>query len=257
MEIKLWSLNEPDTTSWLSGLGADKPLYKKADNAEILAELDKQSALESITIDGIEAPKWAMEQEEPNLTDVDNIKIMYEAMGKLPRKYAASQSFWAGAAHTFGWDYIHYHEPSAHEFPGGEIPDNFYTHYFYKNDKGRAHLPFMNCLSRLWWAGYLLHDDSQEDPWVWLRAVPRIDTSFTSHILIIGSSNLCARKENIIGTMRALKKLQDKGVDLKREHLVVALRYLNSIGSSIVLDYLSAEQIEEHVTQCLELKFSK
>ncbi len=252
MKFMIWNLDEAQTAEWLSSLDDQKTIYQKNDNIEVLQKLSiYDNYVRFQEIDNVQFPELEMVKLQPKETDIINVQNVYNAMSNLPLKYATSPNFWIGAAHSFGWKYIHY------RISDGIFDDTtFKTHFFFENPN-QSHVPFMHCLARLWWAGKLLYDDSEgtNDPWGLLRAIPNVNTAFASHILIIGSSNLTARKENVVGLMRALKKYQDKKIELRREHLVTALVYLNSIASTILLDYLSSEYIEKQILQCLKIKY--
>ena len=257
MEFKLWNLDDARTAEWIHSLDAQKTLYKHHDNTYVLQALSAyEDAFEVHEINNVSYPDFTMLEGRVKELDAENVQKVYAAMHDLPLKYATSPRFWIGASHTFGWKYAQYRISEDLDKDSKENKDTiFLTHYFFDNPS-RSHLPFMHCLSRLWWTGQLLHDDSAsaEDPWGLLKALPGIATSFASHILILGSSSYTSRKVNVIGLMRALKRYQDAGVELKREHLVCATRYLNAISATILLDFLTEVDIEEQVVKGMKQK---
>jgi hypothetical protein len=183
-----------------------------------------------------------------NISDYKNIKILYLALIDLPLSIAADERLWAGLAHGQFWDYIYYRRKV--EIKSGNEQDIKNSFFFTRGTKRSAHI---NCLSRLWWAGHLTYDVSEENPFELTKLLCK--GAFASTIMLLSSSNFTANKEICLGLLKGIKNLEDYGVAIKREHFVEATKYLNSMGSITILDSLTKHDVEKIIDNFFVEKF--
>ena len=168
---------------------------------------------------------------------------MYDHLkDKLSLKAAGNEKLWTGMAHTYFWDYIQYRH--ANDIRSGQ-EDKIRKSFLWNSQKsgGTRRAREVNCLSRLWWAGYYTYDEENEDRYYLTdfyfgKALP-------SRLLLLASRHFTANKEVCIGILRSLKKRYDSGDKdcLERYHVETALTYLNGIGGMTSLDFLSQSEI--------------
>ena len=178
-------------------------------------------------------------------SDTRNVKTLYSAMRDLPLSVACDERLWVGLAHGYFWDYVQYRQE---EQIASRDERKVATSFFFTNGQRRS--LYVNCLSRLWWAGYLTYDeDNPDDPFELTDIITK--TAFPSTITLFSSSNMTANPRIGLGVLDSLKKRERAGETIKRKYFVGPLRYLNSMGGITVLDILSRSEITNIVDEYL------
>ena len=182
---------------------------------------------------------------EFSISDPYNVRTLYTAMRDLPPSIACDERLWAGLAHGYFWDYVQYRQKEQIE-TGDER--KIATSFFFTN--GRKRSLYVNCLSRLWWAGFLTYDESnKEDPFELTDLIAK--RAFPSTITLFSSSNMTANRQIGLGVLDSIKKRGEMGETIKRKHFVGSLRYLNNMGGITLLDVLSRTEITKIVDDYL------
>ena len=172
-----------------------------------------------------------------SISDPYNVRTLYTAMRNLPPSIACDERLWAGLAHGLFWDYVQYRQKE--QIATGE-ERKIATSFFFTN--GRKRSLYVNCLSRLWWAGYLTYDESNdEDPFALTDLIAK--RAFPSTITLFSSSNMTANRQIGLGVLDSIMKRGQSGEEIKRKHFVGSLRYLNNMGGITLLDVLSRSEI--------------
>ena len=176
--------------------------------------------------------------------DFENTKLLYDSMKHLPDYIMMDDRLWAAITHTFMWNYILkrrnndiFIDDKNKQY--NNIFNSFFTHT--KNGKKRG--TFVNCVSRLWWAGRLSYDNSKENPYELSEEL--FKKGFASTIVPFSSSNLMGREETrkaLLSTVQTLRISQN--IDVKRDDLIFGIRYLNLISGSSMLDTMSCTEIK-------------
>ena len=207
-------------------------------------------------IDGLRESKIECEEfeldynENYEISDLNNVKIIYENLKHISPSQATDEKLWAGLLHTQFWKYIKYRRKK--EIESGD-EEAMKTSFFFMRGKKRS--LYVNCFSRLWWTGYLTYDESRENPYELTEIV--CNSAYASTIMLLSSSNLTAQKNNILGILASIKKRKDAGEVIKREHFVSATKYLNNMGAVTILDFLSKEDIENIIDRFFVEKYGE
>lgn len=180
-----------------------------------------------------------------NMSDLANIKIIYEALKEIPLSVAYDERFWAGLSHTVLWDYIWYRRKKEIQ---SEVDKDIQSSYW-RIIAGRRGV-FVNCLSRLWWAGYLTYDKQRKDPYELTRVLAQ--RAFPSQMVLISSRNFTSKKSIFHGILQAMLEFERKGYEVNRAAFEVVLKYLNNISAITILDFLSKEEIYQISKERLE-----
>lgn len=183
--------------------------------------------------------------DEYAVSDRANVELLYEGLKDLPYSYATDERFWLGLIITECWDYVVYRRKT--ELQSGtdeEVKNSFLF------TRGIKRSNYINCLSRLWWAGKLCFDSSATNHY--LAADLICGTAFASNMLLLSSSNVTANSHVFLGLIDCLLARQEKGEVIGRYYYVNALRYLNSIGGTFLLDTISRDEIAEFVESGLQ-----
>lgn len=184
------------------------------------------------------------DQESLGELDVSNTIALYSAMKSLSDTQASDERLWSGLCHCDFWEFLH----SRWKWGENKKPKDtdIKSRYFFAHTKRRS--LFTNSLSKLWWLGRLTYDETRADPFELTRY---FDNDYATKVLIIFSNNYMSNNQISLGLISALKKLEEEGFvpkgGSKRELYYKATEYLNILGGSYILDYFSAEEIEEKV----------
>jgi hypothetical protein len=220
--------------------------YHNNDRSWFLKYLEKCNGLQKSKIE-CEDIKLDF-SEDYNESDYKNIIILYSALKTLPLTIAADERVWAGLAHGQFWNYVQHRRKM--EIESNIEQDIKNSFFFTRGIKRSAHI---HCISRLWWAGHLTYDSSRSNPFELTRIL--CQGAFASTVMLLSSSNFTANKELCLGLLSSIKKLEDEGVKIKREHFVESTKYLNSMGAVTILDCLTREEVESLIDKYFEDKY--
>lgn len=178
--------------------------------------------------------------EDFNISDRRNIEILYSGLQRLSPALASDERIWAGLLFDVFWDFVQYRRKS--ELMSGNEQDIKNSFFFMRGIKRSC---FINCLSRLWWTGYLIYD--KESPNHFSAADFLCDGAFASTILLFSSSNFTANKNIALGILDCIAERKAKGEKIGRYHYVEANKYLNNLGGVMLLDSISRDEVHSIV----------
>ena len=185
-----------------------------------------------------------------NVSDTKNIKIVYDAMKKLSPAVATDERLWAGLSFTYFWKYIKYRRFD--EINSGDEWKVLNSFFFMRGKKRSC---FVNCLSRLWWTGYLLYDSSAKNPYEAAELIS--ESAFASKIMLISSNNFVSNKNLALGVLDCIKRRKQAGEKIDRYHYVEANKYINCIGGTQLLDTLSRNEVMKLTNKILNKSFGE
>ena len=170
-----------------------------------------------------------------NVSDRKNIEIVYEKLHNLSPTLASDERLWAGMAFCQFWDFVKYRRKA--EIESGNERDILNSFLFMR---GRKRSCLVNCLSRLWWTGYLLYDLTSTDHY---KAIDLItERAYSSNIVLFGSSNFVSNKNLALGVLDCIQQRKKAGDKIGRYHFVEANKYINCIGGVSLLDVMTREE---------------
>lgn len=217
--------------------------YFKENNGLISCDKEFPDFQMNLDATGIDMSK---KHPEYGLNEIENIKILYGALKDLPLSVAWDERFWTGLSHTVLWDYIWFRRKS--EIQSG-VDKDIKSSYL-RIIAGRRGV-FVNCVSRLWWAGYLTYDDSRENPYELTRLLAQ--KAFPSQMVLLSSRNFTSNRDIMHGILRALLDYEKLGYQVNRAAFETILTYLNNISAVTILDFLSEEEIYQISKERLEI----
>lgn len=225
------------------------PMLTSENRQDIQLYLNNNNCIKNV---GISVEDFNLEKiEDVDISDLNNIMLLYSKMKDLPMRIAADERLWAWLTIEKFWDYVYYRRKNDWE----NSKDNraYYQSFFYTYGPSRSQV--LNTISRLWWAGYYTYDATRKGNEYKLTKF-YFKKAFSSNILLLQSSKCTANKEIRLGLLDALKDWIEKyGLSLKREYLVAATKYLNIIGGASILDFYSRTDIYNLVFKYLEEKY--
>nr|WP_289036860.1 DUF6339 family protein [uncultured Allobacillus sp.] len=184
------------------------------------------------------------------ISDQKNVKEIYEALSHLTPVQATQERLWTGLALLQFRDYTFYRlKKDMDNRNERRIKSGlFFT-------QGNKRSLFIHILARLWWVGYMTYDKNNPENPYWLTDFFS-EKDFSARCVTFFSSNFTSNPAITKGILTALIKLQEKGVDIKRDHFQESTKYLNVVGGATILDLLTEKEVEEMITQHLEKIFN-
>ena len=176
-----------------------------------------------------------------SVSDMKNVKTLHSNLRFLTRTEAADERLWAGMSHSVFWDFMkeRWSNRSAKE------EKDIGNRYFLSGGSSNRRALFMNTISRYWWIGELIYDeDNSKDPYYLIEV---FSDNFITYVHTFLSSSFTSNTNIVKGVLRPMLKYKEVNGGLSREEFQAIIRYANLIGGSYLLDYLSAEEIEEKI----------
>lgn len=202
-------------------------------------------------------PEFTMDKSENfNASDLKNIQIMYDALKDLPLSVACDARLWTGLAHTSLWDYVWYrqHEEIEKAKKPKDKKEKIQKAFFCVGNGKRRSL-FVNCLSRLWWTGYLVYDENRKNPYELAETLMygQKGHSFASQIVLLSSRNFISNKHLFHGILQAILDFKRAGNEVNRAVFETVLSYFNNISAATVLDFLPEEEVRQMAKEQLDV----
>lgn len=179
--------------------------------------------------------------------DLENTRILYEALRHLTPVQASDPRIWAYMAHVSHWEYMRRRWPAEQYVDGGAFKRNIQTRYLFMADRPRALV--RNGLSRLWWYGYCSYDESREDPFE-LTSVLLKNLDVTQSIL----ERAFSRSARVTRAMLCalLAREQSGRPFYGRDKVREVAKYLVQIGGVMIIDVLDEAELTELVMEKIE-----
>lgn len=188
--------------------------------------------------------------EDYAISDRENVKAVYSALSHLPVAVATQERIWTGLAHNQFQEYTFYRLKKDLI----EKKDNrIFSALFFKHGTKRS--LFVHIISRLWWVGYMTYDHTNKENPFWLTDF-FTERDFSARSVVFFSSNFTSNREITMGILRAIYKIKESGLLIKREYFLQATKYLNVLGGAMVLDMLTADEVEVMVMKNLKETFA-
>ena len=181
---------------------------------------------------------------DPKGKEIDNARKIYLAMAGLSDSEATDERIWVGLSHGSCWDYMR--ESLIYEMENNrriKMDETLILNRYFFNMKANARKRsmYINGLSKLWWAGRLSYDPSnQKDPFHFLEL---FEIAFSHKLINTYSSNYMANKDIRFSVFDAALHIKSKGYEIKADTMVPMSIYLNELGGRVLLDMFSREEL--------------
>ena len=183
-----------------------------------------------------------MSQQDPFLTEYENVRRVYTHLKFLSDSQASDERLWAGLCLGPFYDYVKYRW----KINGKSSPEQISQHYFFGYTARRSLT--RNALSRLWWIGRLTYDDEREYEFTQFVCE---NSDNIMHILERNTSNNPVVVKAFISAVLDAKK---EGKAINTDGIGELSKYLNLLGGTYILDCLPAEWIYDKIKKkALEL----
>lgn len=188
--------------------------------------------------------------EDYSVSDRENVKILYSALSHLPTALATQERIWTGLAHNQLRDFTFYR---LHKELLDKNEKRIFSSLFFKHGTKRS--LFVHIISRLWWVGYMTYDSTNKENPFWLTDF-FTERDFSARSVVFFSSNFTSNRTVTVGILKAIYRIREQGIPIKREYFLEATKHLNVLGGAMVLDLLTADEVEEIVSENLYATFN-
>ena len=242
--IKLQYITDEGVARLKADFKSNLQHYKAKDNSYFLQYLKEGNYLLDSPFECSNFVKDLKFSKDTDVAELENIKTVYTALKGIPTFVAMDERLWTGMTHTLMWDYVKKRRKDE-AFTDGvkNQEDAIFNSFFTVTKHGKKRGTFINCVSRLWWIGYLSYDKDNADNPFWLTEL----ISRAGTIIPISSSNILSRKETLFAVLSITKKKREEGHSIKRDDMFRAISYLNLFAGMAVLDSLGRDEIEAMV----------
>jgi len=186
---------------------------------------------------------------DDNNYDINNIKIIYDAMKNLKPYQANEERLWSYLTHVYCWDYMRRRWPVENYLDNNKsnFINTLHERYFFKSKTKRSLI--RNGLSRLWWFGYITYDENKTNPFS-LTEIMLSRQDIAESVMGRSFSN---NPKIVKALLSVLEDRIDQGFDLpKREVIRDLCKYLSHRGGSSLIDAFDRDEIEIELTKRLE-----
>lgn len=172
-----------------------------------------------------------------NSDDLINTKTLYGSFkDKITPSEASDPLLWTALCHTDFREYI------LHRWKKGDGEVNIEERFFSSGKRGS--LTYYNGVSRLWWSGYLTYEDDKESSNPWMLTTVLFSAQQIQKDLFDQPYSM--NKVVVKGLLNALKRIQEVSCNSATQTFRKCTNsFINHYGAVAVLDFLTAEEIEE------------
>jgi hypothetical protein len=181
-----------------------------------------------------------------HLRDVENVKLLYQALKGLSPVQASDPRFWTYLTHVTFWPYMR-QRWTVEEKPDEQRINYVASHYFLKTGSSRSLI--RNGIANLWWYGYLTYDENRLNPYE-LTEILLKKLDIARNIL---ERNLGRNKtllQSFLEFLAENPKITESG-NKGREVIRILVRQLNCHGGVCVLDTLNGIEIKSVLKESL------
>ena len=241
-KIQLKYVTEEGITMLKGSFLDDIDHYKNNDHKYFLDKLNRGTYLKDSAYSVSDFTKELKYDEDEDICDAYNVKVLHEALKDIPTYILMDERFWVGLNFTIMWDYI-YKRRKTDVFDKKDTvkEETIYNCFFTHTRHGLKRGTYVNCVSRLFWAGELAYDSSNSNHYELVEQI--CQTGFPSTILLLSSSNILCRKDTMTGFLKATKDVRAAGTNINRNKLVKVVRELNLIAGISILDLYPKDKI--------------
>ncbi len=179
----------------------------------------------------------SQEKGKEPLTDLENIKRVYNNMRNLSDSQASDERIWAAYTLSEEIDYMRYRWGTANA-------GNLLNRYLFSYSPQRS--LFRNGVSRLWWIGRATYDSKRTDPYELAEFLITRDQDYSEAIC---GRNVFNNSEISKATVSALLDAEKDGIEIDRNLVREIGKYMNLLAGAYVLDVLDYAVIYDKASE--------
>lgn len=236
--MKLHFMKEDALAYFKQNVHYNKNYYLHENNNWVFEKYTDSSPLVEFKND---FPNFQLETsfKNPGEADYYNVKILYTALRSLTDTQASDERFWVGLAHSDLWEYMRYRcQVNANNISDDKIMINYFFNYGHKRSL------IVHPIARLWWVGRLIFNEEINDNFA---ALEYMKVDFATKVRTLFSSNYTNNPKITRALLNAVGEMETQGLKVSRESYHELIRYVNTLGGIIILDYLSENELKEKI----------
>jgi hypothetical protein len=187
--------------------------------------------------------KLHMPISKTELCDLDNTRIVYNALRHLTPLQACDARLWAYLTHVTYWEYMRKRWPIEQYLGKEKLRENIQERYFFMPNRSRALI--RNGMARLWWYGHCSYDERRPDPFELTTALLK-NLDVTQSIL----ERAFSLNTNVTKTMLAvlLEREKEGRAFYVRDKVRDLAKYMVQVGGVTIIDALDEPDLRELVS---------
>lgn len=176
-----------------------------------------------------------MSQDDPFLTEYENVRRVYTHLKFLPDSQASDERIWAGLCMGPFYDYVRYRWKIDETSSAKTIEQHFFFGYGARRSLTR------NALSRLWWIGRLTYDNERE------YELTKFVCENADNIMHILERNTSNNPDIVKAFISAVIDAKSTGKQIDTNDIGELSKYLNLLGGTYILDCLPSSVIYDKI----------
>lgn len=185
-------------------------------------------------------PVLLLDDRKP-VSDAEAAKRMHESLRQLTPVQASDERLWTFLCHTepfYGYVRARWLKE------GGELKEQVVGRRFFFQNKGIGGIT-RNALARLWWYGYLTHEDGAEDPYAYTKML--LEFQDTPVGLLERS---LGKNPTVVKQISRYIHENAKGWNDRSHTIQGLIKNINSAGGAVVLDALNEAYMHQLCGRC-------
>ena len=231
--MKLQYIKEDDLLALKANLSYLAPKFEGS-NAWIPQFFDGRSPFKDTKYEVEDFP-LDMSQEDPFLTEYENVRRVYTRLRFLPDSQASDERLWAGLCLGQFYDYVKYRWKIDGHSSKAKIEQHFMFGFGARRSLTR------NAIARLWWIGRLTYDNERE------YELTKFVCENADNIMHILERNTSNNPDIIKAFIAAILDVRRNGKALNTDAIGELSKYLNLLGGTYILDCLPRQTIYDKI----------
>lgn len=235
VKINILSDEKIETLATKENQSTIEELIKSSSDNEWLKEIFRDE--HPFTTSKIEMSDFYMDMsaKDPEDTDFENAKRLYDALKHIPESTACDVRLWEGLAFGKFYDYMKYrYNPTDQK--------NYYRARWLFPGEGKKRDLFRQGLSMLWWYAYLTYDDSLANPY----ELTEFCFKHKDFLISIYMRSYSGSKNVRLGLIQALRDFERDGGSIEKKEIYNGVvKYISFLGGAYLIDFYSREEIYE------------
>lgn len=225
----------------------EKNMPKYITNEEWINDYFKEKNMESYYINSnVIVDDFELEIGDQS-KDSTNAVILHKALRNLLPIHARDEKLWTYLTHTKGYKYM----KSRWKIDSiDEKKSRIESRYFFQgktdNKIKSSTIPYVrNGLSRLWWAGYIVYDETLDNPYEYINEL------FVSQDLFVGlcERDIAKNKMMVLTILKLIRKYDIKNIPNNTELVRNILKEINFSAGLVIYDSMNQEELESRIDE--------
>ena len=187
--------------------------------------------------------------------DLTNAVILHKALKNLLPIHARDEKMWTYLTHSIGYKYM---KSRWKVDSNNEKVSRIESRYFFQgksdNKIKSSTVPYVrNGLSRLWWAGYIVYDETLDNPYEY------IDELFISQDMFVGlcERDIAKNKKLVLIILKMMREYEIKNISNNTELVRNILKEINFSAGLVMYDSMNEKELETKIGEIFKKNINK